>query len=249
MKRLIVALGLIPTMSYAAGSTINYYHLITEALSLDAKYGLVVGSAFVTVILAFIGMLYKAQLNSQNDVLPTSRVGIRFFIDLIMNFIYGLAQEHCGKNYRNYLSILSALFLFIYVANLSGLVPGFPPPTESMSTNFALGIVAFGVYNLAGFREHGIGYLKQLLGPVAFIAPLFLVLETISHLSRPFSLGMRLTGNIFGDHLLLSVFSSLTYLVIPAALLFFGLLISTIQSFVFTLLTGIYISMAISHDH
>ena len=81
------------------------------------------------------------------------------------------------------------------------------------------------------------------------LAPLFLVLELISHVARPLSLAFRLTANIFGDHMLLSVFSGLAPLVVPVFFLFFGILVAFIQSFVFTMLTGIYISMAISHDH
>ena len=75
---------------------------------------------------------------------------------------------------------------------------------------------------------------------------LMVIIEVVAHLASPVSLGLRLYGNIFGDHLVLSVFTGLTYFVVPAFLLFFGLLVASLQSFVFTLLSSIYISLAIS---
>jgi F-type H+-transporting ATPase subunit a len=109
----------------------------------------------------------------------------------------------------------------------------------------------FFLYNFAGFREHGVSYINQFLGPFLLLAPLILAIEVISHCIRPISLALRLYANIFGDHLLVGIFSSLTVtsLGFPALLLLFGLLVAFIQSLVFTLLTSIYISMAESHDH
>ena len=84
---------------------------------------------------------------------------------------------------------------------------------------------------------------------MAAIGPLFVFIELVSHMSRPFSLSLRLAGNIFADHLILSVFTGLTYVIAPSILMFFGLIVAGMQSFVFALLTSIYVSMAISHDH
>jgi F-type H+-transporting ATPase subunit a len=102
---------------------------------------------------------------------------------------------------------------------------------------------------LAGIKEHGAGYIHQFTGPILFAAPLMLIIETVSHLARPFSLSLRLMGNIFGDHILLQVLTGLTIFVVPGLIMFFGLLVACIQSFIFTLLSGVYISMAVSHDH
>src|SRR5690606_6463329 len=138
---------------------------------------------------------------------------------------------------------------FIFFSNLSGLVPGFPPASESINTNLAMALVVFIIYQVAGLREHGPGYIKQFLGPIVWLSWLILPIELISHLARPVSLSLRLYGHIFGEHLVLSVFTGLTCLLVPAALLFFGVLVAFLQSFVFTLLSSIYISMAVSHDH
>jgi F-type H+-transporting ATPase subunit a len=148
-----------------------------------------------------------------------------------------------------FFGFLAAIFLFVLTCNLTGLIPGFPPPTVSMDTNLGMGFIVFLVYNYAGFKEHGMAYLKHFAGPVIYIAPLFFCIELVSHASRPLSLSLRLVGNIYGDHTLLGIFTGLSYIVFPALLMFFGLLVAVVQSFVFTLLSGIYISMAISHDH
>ena len=106
---------------------------------------------------------------------------------------------------------------------MTGLVPGFLPATDSFSTNLVLGIFAFLVFNVAGIKEHGfIGYLKIYAGPLLPLMPLIFFIEMIGAFARPVSLALRLYGNIFGDHLVLSVFTGLTYLVAPALLLFFG---------------------------
>src|SRR5690606_23506348 len=115
----------------------------------------------------------------------------------------------------------------------------------------------FGFYNLMGFREHGIGYLKQLTGgltptghPFIINALLFLIVifmifvETVGHLVRPLALTIRITGNINADHIVLDVFSGMIPLLIPIAFLIFGLLISVVQAFVFSLLTAVYVRLA-----
>jgi F-type H+-transporting ATPase subunit a len=135
------------------------------------------------------------------------------------------------------------------VSNLTGLIPGFLPPTSHPSTNFAISITVFLFYNYEGVRENGVGYLKHFLGPVLFLAPMMVILELIQHIVRPASLGLRLLGNISGDHMVLGLFSDLTPLVLPVIFFGLGLFVSFIQAFVFTLLSTIYISMAIAHDH
>lgn len=254
-RRILAAAGLVSLSdsAFASGGiphTINYYEKIVHALHVSPMWEPTVGGILVLVVLTSVGLYFKNSLaKSKDDVAPSGKFSLRFVVEGILEFLVGLSKDYCGDHFRNYLPFLSALFLFILTANLSGLVPGFPPPTESMDTNVAMGIVVFFVYNYAGLKEHGLAYVKHFLGPVAAIAPVFFCIELVSHGSRPLSLGLRLAGNIYGDHTLLGVFTGLTYVVLPAVLMFFGLLVAVVQSFVFTLLTGIYISMATSHDH
>ena len=148
---------------------------------------------------------------------------------------------------------IATLFLFIFFSNIIGLVPGFLPPTEYLTTTFALGILTFIYYNYKGCREVGtLNYLKHFAGPMFLLAPLVFPIEILSNLIRPVSLALRLRGNMYGDHIVLSVFTELSPggLIIPIIFLFMGLLVSFIQAYVFTSLTMVYISLATAHhDH
>lgn len=235
----------------AQGEHLDFYHTLFHALGLPVHLAPLGSSLLVTGLLLGMGLYFRRRISdvSEPEQLIATRISLFFFLELILDFLYDLAQEQFGKKWSLFLPVISTLFLFILCSNLTGLVPGLPPATESFSINLAMGAAVFLVYNAAGIREHGKGYLHQFTGPFLVLAPLFLCLEMISHLARPLSLSFRLAANIFGDHLLLGVFSHMIPLGVPALLLFFGLLVACIQSFVFTMLTSIYISMAVSHDH
>ena len=243
----------------AAGGVqfINYYHMVLRSLGITdthviEEWSPVLGATMTLIITLVIGLKYRAKVSSAgDDVTPEASFGVRSIMEMIMDFVHNLGKGIIGeKAVRPFLSTLFALFIFILISNLSGLVPGFTPATESISTNLALGLFIFIVFNIAGVKEHGLfGYLKTFAGPMAIMAPFIFSIEIIGSFVRPVSLALRLYGNIFGDHLVLSVFTGLTYLVLPSFLLFFGLMVACLQSFVFTLLSGIYISLAVSHDH
>lgn len=233
---------------------INYYAIILDSLGLNAESAEhwipSLGALLSLILITILGLKFKKSVDhTGNDLRPPESFGARWIVEKLMGIVDGIGRDTIGHHYERYLPILAAIFVFIFVNNLMGLVPGFPPSTESMNTNLVIGLTAFLVYNLAGMKEHGFGYIKQFLGPVAWLAPLMFGIELVSHLGRPFSLSMRLMGNLFADHLMLGVFTGLTYVIFPSLLMFFGLLVAVVQSFVFTLLTSIYISMAVSHDH
>jgi F-type H+-transporting ATPase subunit a len=212
----------------------------------------VCSSFLVFLICLAVGVYFKSSVERSlrgNEISPQGRFSLRTVVEMIMSFLDDMTIEQCGRFYKFFYPLLTSIFLFILVSNLSGLVPGFPPFTENFSANLVIGLSVFVCYNLAGVYEHRASYLKQFAGPFLALAPLFLVLETISHLARPLSLSFRLTANIYSDHLLLGVFSGLVPFLVPSFLMFFGLLVAVIQSFVFTMLTGIYVNMAIAHDH
>lgn len=229
---------------------INYYNLIAGSLGIGKDYTAVLASLLSLSCCVFIGLYFKKSIEkSMDDVSPSAKISLRSFIEMALDFLYSLTKEHCGQSYRKFLPLMAGLFLFILVSNLSGLIPGLPPTTENINTNLAMGLIVFLWYNYAGIKEHGASYIQQFTGPFLALALLFLPIELISHSVRPLSLAFRLLANIFCDHLLLGVFSGLVPLVIPTLFMFFGLLVAFVQSFVFVLLTGIYVNMAISHDH
>ena len=240
--------------SSGGAKIVNYYELILAAFGVDEHlihdWTAVLGGLLSLAIITVIGLAYRKSVESSLDSGPTGKADLSSVVETIIEFVTNLARDVIGSEHgARFFPLLCGLFVFILVSNLTGLVPGFPPATESLSTNLTMGLSVFVIYNWVGFKEHGSHYFKQFLGPVAFMMPIMLVIELVAHLARPVSLSLRLYGNIFGDHLVLSVFTGLTYLVLPAFLLFFGLLVASLQSFVFTLLSSIYISMALSHDH
>ncbi|HEX5965599.1 MAG TPA: F0F1 ATP synthase subunit A, partial [Pyrinomonadaceae bacterium] len=142
--------------------------------------------------------------------------------------------------------------VLILVSNLMGLFPLFMSPTAATSVTFALGLSSFVYYNYIGISENGIlNHLKHLGGPVWWIAWLIFPIELISNLIRPFSLGIRLFGNLFADE---QVMATVAYLappwsfVAPIALMPLSVFVAAIQTFVFILLSQLYIS-EVSHPH
>jgi F-type H+-transporting ATPase subunit a len=204
----------------------------------------------VMVLLVVLALRFRRSvLAAQDPVVPEERLSVRNALEVLAEIVVALSDSIIGKKHREYVPLFGSLFLFILVGNFFGLIPGFTPPTSNFFSNLGMGLVVFFAYHVFGVREHGPKYFKQFIGPVLFLAPLFIVIELFSHAFRPISLSIRLYGNMFGDHLVLEIFSNLTKVVIPVAFYILGALVSVIQAAVFTILTVIYVAMAISHEH
>jgi len=191
----------------------------------------------------------------------------RNIAELLVQLVVSQSDAIIGKVGRKYVPFFGTFFFFILLSNLMGLLPGFAAPTGNLNTTIGLALVSFIGYNVIGVREQGPGYFKHFIGPMtslpgsnivaklAFLPVLlisvvfFLILELFSHGFRPVSLSLRLFGNMMGDHEVIGAFISLTKLVVPVAFYAMGTLVSLIQAFVFTLLSMIYVALAISHGH
>lgn len=214
-----------------------------------------IATALVTggllILLAFAGRL--ALGNGDTAVAPASGFSLKGIVEMITEFIYGLTETVIGHEGPKFVPMFATIFLYILVNNLIGLVPGLTPATDNLNTTLAIGIFTFLVYNFYGVKEHGIAYLKHFLGPIIWLAFLMAPIEIISHAMRPLTLGIRLQGNIFADHTVVGVFIDLFrniwFIPVPALFYGLGIFVCFMQAFVFTMLSMIYISMAISHDH
>jgi F-type H+-transporting ATPase subunit a len=206
-------------------------------------------SLLVATLLILFALAARARLASANAVEPEDGVTVRNVAEMFVEAMQGLAEGVIGHGSEKYVPLLATFFIFILVANLLGLVPGFSPPTSDFNITFALGVVSFVAYNYYGMRAHGAGYVKQFLGPMLLLAPLMLLVEIFSHVFRPISLGIRLFANMFADHQVVAMFTDMTKVVIPVIFYLLGAFVSVVQAFVFTMLTAIYIALAISHDH
>ena len=221
--------------------------------------------ALVLVILAVAGIarmgLNRAIAREGTDkFLPDSTMTFRNAFEMVVEFVSDMMHQNLSaKEVKAFFPLVGSLFVFVFVANFSGFIPGLRPPTDNLSSNLAMALTVFVVFNYAGLSRNGLGYLKHLGGPVIWLAPAFFVLETTSLLVRPMSLSIRLYVNIFVDHLLQGIardlggpLSTIPGLIgavaLPVPLYFLGLLVCSVQAFVFALLTVIYVAQAVAHD-
>jgi F-type H+-transporting ATPase subunit a len=141
------------------------------------------------------------------------------FLELVVGGLKDLLDDVVGHGAsKKYLYIIGGFACFIFMSNIFGLFFFLQPPTSNPNTTFALGLTAFLYYNAQGIKEQGLlHYLKHFTGPIAILAPLFIVIEIIGHLARILSLGMRLFGGIFGAFLQTFVFIMMTMVYIGGA--------------------------------
>lgn len=209
-------------------------------------------TAYITLaggILLLLGFLGRKALNKKQAHVPEGKFNVKAFFELFVEQIASLSDSIVGVQGRPMLPLFCFFFLFIWIQNLLGLVPGFLPPSQDLNNTLALGLFSFLAYNFYGFKEHGWAYLKQFVGPVLFLAPLFVFIEILSHVFRSVSLGFRLFGNMMGDHIVIGIFLDMMPFFVPVIFYFLGLFVCTLQAFVFTILSMVYVSLAISHDH
>jgi F-type H+-transporting ATPase subunit a len=184
------------------------------------------------------------------DLVPDERLSIRNLAELLVGGVQSITTGVLGAAGLRYVPLFGSFFIFILIANLMGLLPGFAPPTSDFNVTFGLGVASFLAYNAIGIRANGlVEYFKHFVGPIWWLGVLMVPLELIDNFVRPVSLALRLFGNMTGDHLVLEIFTDLTKLVIPVVFYMLGAFVSLIQAFVFTLLTVIYVSLAIGHAH
>jgi F-type H+-transporting ATPase subunit a len=169
--------------------------------------------------------------------------------------VRGLLEDIVGPHGLQYFPVVMTFAVLILVSNLMGFFPLLIPPTSATSVTFALGLSSFLYYNWIGIKENGLfGHLKHFAGPIWWIAPLIFPIELISNLIRPFSLGIRLFGNMFADEKVMETVTHLappyTFFALPnlmlPLLMVLSLFVCFVQTFVFVLLSQLYLS-EVSH--
>jgi F-type H+-transporting ATPase subunit a len=193
----------------------------------------------VVIIWIFKGKLSSEEPGHGQQTLEVSVLAVR-----------GMLEDIIGHHGLKYFPVVMTFAVLILVSNLMGLFPLFMSPTSATSVTFALGLGSFLYYNYIGISENGIiTHLKHLAGPIWWIAPLIFPIELISNLIRPFSLGIRLFGNLFADEKVLETLAGLappaTWFA-PILLMPLSVFVALIQTFVFILLSQLYLS-EVSH--
>ena len=214
--------------------------------SWDGEYRHVVTAVFVALLLIASGVIAgKKFKNISGRLIPESGVSIANSFELISEALLRLMEDIMGPKAAKHLPFIGSLFVYILVSDLIGVIPGIFPPTENINTNLSCALVVFFYYNYMGIKEQGIrGYFRHMAGPVLWLAPLFFIVEAVSHIVRPASLSIRLMGNIAGDHIVVGIFSDIVPFLVPIIFMGLSIFVSIMQAFVFTLLSIVYIHLA-----
>jgi F-type H+-transporting ATPase subunit a len=205
-------------------------------------------NAFAMELLVFLVLIaYFIAVRMTLDVERPKPV--QHLAEMTHEFVSEQGEQIIGHGSERFVSYLTALLLFILLANLMGIIPGLESPTANAVVPLGFALVTFIYYHYHGVRENGFAYIKQFLGPVWWLYPLLLPIEIISHCARVLSLTVRLYANMFAGDLVTLAFFSLVPIGIPLIFLGLHLGVAVVQAYVFFLLAAIYLSLAVAHDH
>lgn len=172
------------------------------------------------------------------------------FFEIIVGGIEEFMVEITGEEGRWLFPLVATIFLYIFVSNLIGVIPGLFPPTANINTPLSCALVVFCFTHFLGVKYHGIKYIKHFLGPVWWLSPLIFIIEIIGHLARILSLTFRLFGNMMGHEIVLGILFALAGMFLaPLPIMGLGIFVAFVQAFVFFLLSIIYFSGAMEHAH
>jgi F-type H+-transporting ATPase subunit a len=227
----------------------HHYYFINEIL---AAFGLshfahnyeTVTHSWLVMAIMIIGSLILAK---GIKLLPSKS---QSFLEFVVSGLEDFMVDITGPEGRAFFPFIATIFLYIFLCNLIGLVPGFISPTANPNTTIALALLTFIYTHFLGVKYHGFKYIKHFLGPIWYIAWLMLPIEIIGHLARVMSLSIRLFGNIFGKEKVLGILFALWGLyLVPLPIMFLGLLVSFVQALVFMLLATVYFTGAMEEAH
>lgn len=218
---------------------------------------LLVSACFVSAVLIGFGVLANRALAArmQTDGLAKYQadgsLSVFTIAESLVSFLRGMQDGLLDKaNQRRWTPLIGTLFVYILVCNYLALIPGFQPPTDDVNANVGMALIVLVVYWGVGLLTDPKSFIAHIMGPVWWLVPLIALIELMTLvIVRPATLAIRLTGNIFADHLVFGVMSDLVPILIPVPFLMLGLIVSTVQAFVFTLLSTIYISLSLPHGH
>lgn len=214
------------------------WHIVQHSFAWDIPDHVVM-ALLVLAISAVVFPLMARRISREN---PNH---FQQMLEVVVSGLKDLLRDIIGHDGDRYLYIIGSFAAFIFISNIFSLFFFLQPPTTNPNTTFALAVCAFLYYNWQGIRTQGIvHYLKHFMGPVLLLAPLMIPIEIIGHLARILSLGMRLFGNIFGEHAVTGVFMGMLPFILPWPMMGLGIFGAFLQTFVFIMLTMVYIAGA-----
>jgi F-type H+-transporting ATPase subunit a len=200
---------------------------------------------FVLLIAVVVLTILRGKLSAES---PTTK---QQTFEVGVEAIRGLLSDLVGPGGMKHFPIVATFGLLILLSNLTGMLPDMVAPTANFNMTLALALTSFIYYNYVGIRENGLfGHLKHFAGPVPsiFIMVIMFPIEIISNLARILSLSMRLFGNIYGEEQVSGAISAMVQWVVPVLLMPLGLLTSVLQTFIFIVLSMIYLGEVSHHS-
>ena len=217
---------------------------IHQLLVSIGDYRLTINLEVVVMTWIVIGFLvvFGLATSRRRSLLPRP---IQVLGEILVAQLYNLTEDALGADLaRKYAPLISALFLFLLASNWLGIIPHLEEPSKDLNTPLALGLMGFVIAHWAGIRSKGFkAYILEYFQPIFFMMPLNLIGE----FAKIVSISFRLFGNIMGGSIIILVVSYLCWNILLPPLLyaFFGLFVGTIQAFVFTMLTVVYIAVQV----
>jgi F-type H+-transporting ATPase subunit a len=204
-------------------------------------------SGLIVLIVLGVGLAIRSRLSVDN---PGK---FQILLEDLVSFLVSELEAIIGHGKgRQYLGICGGIFMFILIGNLMGQVPGLGSPATNINVPLGCALTVWIYYHFQGMKAQGaVKYLLHFIFPPGMpktMAPLMMIIEPISHLSRVLSLTLRLFGNIFGEHLVVLIIASLVPLIVPLPIQLLGLIVGPLQAFIFMTLTAIYLSAAVAVD-
>jgi F-type H+-transporting ATPase subunit a len=176
--------------------------------------------------------------------------GMQNLFEIVISGIEEFMLGITGEEGRKFFPLVATIFIFIFIGNLIGLVPGFFPPTASINTTLGCALIVFAYTHYLGIQHHGAKYIKHFLGPVWWMIPIILPIEIIGHFARVLSLTFRLFGNMMGHELVLAILFGLAGMFFaPLPIMALGIFVALVQAFVFFLLSVMYFAGSMEHAH
>jgi len=197
-----------------------------------------------TIVFTWVLMLVLvvgSKLITRNLSVDLRRSRWQNFLEIVVSNIVQQLEEVGLSQPRKYLGFLGTLFLFVAAASLATIIPGYHPPTGSLSTTTALALCVFVAVPLFGIEERGLGsYLKSYVKPTFIMLPF----NIISEISRTLALAIRLFGNMMSGAMIIGILLSITPFVFPVVMTVLGLLTGMVQAYIFSILAAVYIAAA-----
>jgi len=198
---------------------------------------------FVAVVAVIVLGILRGKLSTES---PTNR---QQTFELGVEAVRGMLVDLVGPGGAKHFPVVATFGLLILLSNLTGMLPDMVAPTANYNVTLALAISSFLYYNYVGIRENGLfGHLRHFAGPVLWLAPLMFPIELISNFARILSLSMRLFGNIYGEEQVSGAISDMVSIGVPVLLMPLGILTSFLQTFIFIVLSMVYLGEVSHHS-